>query len=76
VVRSSPPPAPAPLTDVVTPCPAPNALWVPGYWDYNGSGYTWTAGHWEIPPPATTTYVASHWETRNGANVFVRGYWQ
>jgi len=76
VVQSAPPAAPAPLADVVTPSPAPNALWVPGYWNYNGSGYTWTAGHWEIPPPASTTYIASHWETRNGANVFVRGYWQ
>ena len=76
VVTAPPPAAPAPLADNITPSPAPNALWVPGYWDYNGSGYTWTAGHWQIPPPATTTYVASHWETRNGTNVFVRGYWQ
>jgi uncharacterized protein YcfJ len=74
--QTPPPAAPAPLTDVVTPSPAPNALWVPGYWDFNGTGYAWTAGHWEIPPPMSTTYVASHWETRNGANVFVRGYWR
>ena len=56
--------------------PAPNALWIPGYWDYNGNGYTWTAGHWEIPPPASTTYVAAHWENRGEANVFVRAHWR
>ena len=70
------PPAPAPLADNVTPPPASNALWVPGYWDYTGNGYTWTAGHWEIPPPASTTYIAAHWENRGDANVFVRGYWR
>jgi hypothetical protein len=76
MVQQSPPAPPAPLADTVTPSPAPNALWVPGYWDFNGTTYTWTAGHWEIPPPMSTTYVAAHWETRAGANVFVRGYWQ
>jgi hypothetical protein len=71
-----PPAAPAPLNDVIPPSPGANALWVPGYWDYNGTGYTWTAGHWEIPPPMATTYTAAHWEVQGGANVFVRGYWR
>jgi len=76
IVQQAPPAVPAPLNDVMPPSPGANALWVPGYWDFNGSAYTWTAGHWEIPPPMSTTYVAAHWETRAGANVFVRGYWQ
>ena len=78
LVQQGPPPAPpAPSNaDVVTPSPAPNALWVPGYWDYNGSGYAWAAGHWELPPPNAQTYVAAHWENRAGNYVFVRGYWQ
>ena len=75
-VQAAPPPAPAPLSEVVPPAPAANALWVPGYWDFNGNAYTWTAGHWEIPPPMSTTYIAAHWETRGQANVFVRGYWR
>ncbi len=78
VVQSGPPPAPPapPNADVVTPSPSPNALWVPGYWDYNGSGYAWAAGHWELPPPNAQTYIAAHWENRAGSYVFVRGYWQ
>lgn len=75
-VEEAPPAPPAPLVDNVTPSLAPNALWVPGYWDFNGNGYTWTAGHWEIPPPASTTYVAAHWENRPEGNVFVRAYWR
>jgi hypothetical protein len=76
VVTQAPPQAPAPLNDVMPPSPGANALWIPGYWDFNGTSYTWTAGHWEIPPPMSTTYVAAHWEVRDNANVFVRGYWR
>jgi hypothetical protein len=77
-VQQGPPPTPpAPQTaDVVTPAPSSNALWVPGYWDYNGTGYAWAAGHWELPPPNAQTYIAAHWENRSGNYVFVRGYWQ
>lgn len=73
--QAVPPAAPAPYKDVVTPSPAPNAAWIPGYWDYNGTSYAWSAGHWEIPPAGSSIYVAPHWEVQNGANVFVRGYW-
>ncbi|MBL9203768.1 MAG: YXWGXW repeat-containing protein [Opitutaceae bacterium] len=72
------PPAPPPPQggDVMTAPPAPNAIWVPGYWSWDGRGYSWLKGRWEIPPPATSTYVAAHWEQRGGAYVFVQPYWQ
>jgi hypothetical protein len=76
VVAAVPPAPPAPLSEAVPPAPASNALWVPGYWDFNGSGYTWTGGRWEIPPPMSTSYIAAHWETQGNASVFVRGYWR
>lgn len=76
VIQQGPPAAPAPISEVVPPAPAANAVWIPGYWDFNGTGYAWSAGHWEIPPPMSTTYIAAHWETRDYVNVFVRGYWR
>jgi len=78
VVREAPPAQPAPpqAADVVPPAPSSNAVWIPGYWDYNGSGYSWAAGHWEIPPANSQSYVSAHWENRGGTYVFVRGYWQ
>jgi len=76
VAQPARPVAPEPLTEVVPPAPASNAVWVPGYWDFNGTGYVWTSGRWEIPPPMSTSYIAAHWETRDDANVFVRGYWR
>ena len=77
VVEQGPPPTPAPpqLNETVGPAPSPSAIWIPGYWDYNGSGYTWSAGHWEIPPPNSQSYVSAHWENRSGTFVFVRGAW-
>jgi hypothetical protein len=56
--------------------PAANAVWIPGYWTSDGRAYTWTSGHWEIPPPNARAYVAAHWENSGGVPVYVPGHWQ
>ena len=71
-----PPPGPPPAADNIPPSPAPNALWIPGYWSYDGVRYGWMAGHWEIPPPNARTYMAAHWENQGNGYAFVQGYWQ
>ena len=70
---SQPPPAPQ---EVQPPAPAPNAVWVAGYWTYDGRAYTWMSGRWEVPPPFATAYVPAHNEVRNGQTVYVPGYWR
>ncbi len=77
-VVETPPPSPPALPPQPPPGatpPAPNALWVPGYWSFDGARYTWVDAHWEVPPPLAKSYVAAHWEPRNGGYVFVPGYW-
>lgn len=69
----TPPPTPV---DVVPPQPASNAIWVAGYWIYDGRSYTWMSGRWEVPPPLANTYVPAHSETQNGRLVFVPGHWR
>lgn len=69
-------PPPPPTRDLVTAPPTPNAVWVHGYWSWDGRGYTWVAGHWEVPPPTAKTYVAAHWEFRDNQYIFVQPYWQ
>jgi hypothetical protein len=73
---SAPPPPPAPPAETIPTAPAPNALWIPGYWTFDGTRYTWTGGRWEIPPPNARTYVAAHWENQGGTPVFVQGSWR
>jgi hypothetical protein len=73
--QTAPTPPPTPV-DVVPPQPAANAVWVQGYWIYDGRSYTWVRGRWEVPPPYAHTYVPAHSEMRNGQLVHVPGYWQ
>lgn len=70
------PPMPAPIPEAPTTQPSSDTTWVPGYYSYNGNGYTWVSGHWEAPPTGTHVFVSPHWEQRNGSYVFVPGYWQ
>jgi hypothetical protein len=70
-----PPPPPVPTETVPAP-PAPGALWIPGYWTFDGRAYAWTSGRWEIPPPNVRAYVAAHWESRPEGYAFVPGYWR
>ena len=76
LVAQPPPPPPPPGSEVVTVQPAPNAVWVPGYWAFNGVQYIWLAGSWQIPPPYHHHYVRARWLWRNGGYVYVRGYWR
>jgi len=76
VASEAPPPPPAPPAENITAPPAPNALWIPGYWIYNGSQYSWSGGHWEVPPANARTYVAAHWENQGGTPVYVQGSWR
>ncbi len=77
-VVTSPPPPPPPRVEVVNVRrPAPAAVWINGYWLYDGRGYIWVAAHWEVPPPRAQVYVQPRWvRHRNGGYVYIRGYWQ
>lgn len=76
VVRYMPPPPPPPQAEAVPPPPVANALWVPGFWTFDGRAYAWNTGHWEVPPPNAQAYVAAHYESRQNGVVFVPGYWR
>jgi len=71
-----PPPAPPQAADIVPPVPSPNAVWISGYWAFDGRGYVWLAGHWEVPPPDVRVYVAAHWEREGSHYRYVPSYWQ
>ena len=74
-VQGIPTPPPTPV-ETMPPQPAPNAVWIAGYWIYDGRSFTWMSGRWEVPPPFAHTYVPAHSEMRNGQLVHVPGYWR
>ncbi len=76
VVQAAPTTPPPTPREIVPPAPAQNAVWVAGYWIYDGRSYAWTSGRWEIPPPMARVYVPAHSEQRHGQMVFVPGHWQ
>jgi hypothetical protein len=77
-VTEQPPAPPPPPREVVVVRPAPQALWVQGYYLYTGRGnrYEWVPGHWEVPPPRYHTFVRPRWERRDDGYVYIRGYWR
>lgn len=77
-VVTQPPPAPPPRVERTRAVrPAPQAVWIGGYWLYDGRGYAWVAGHWEVPPPNCQVYVPARWvRQRSGGYIYVRGHWR
>lgn len=67
--------APPPLL-VETPPPPPftGAVWVGGYWVWQGN-WVWAAGRWMAPPRPAYVWVNPYYEHRAGAVVFVDGFW-
>jgi len=62
---------------VQPPAPAPNYIWSPGYWAYDGNsgGYYWVPGTW-VPAPAVGVYwTPGYWGWNGAAFVFNSGYW-
>jgi hypothetical protein len=75
---TQPPPPPPQRVEVVNAVrPAPAAVWINGYWLFDGRGYLWVASHWEVPPPRCHVYVTPRWvRHHHGRYVYIRGYWQ
>jgi len=83
VVMDQPPPPPPPPREVVVVRPAErSAVWIRGYWAYEGhegrrgDRYAWVPGHWEAPPARVSAFVEPHWVQRGHAYVYVQGYWR
>ena len=63
---------PAPRVVAVRPvAPAPDYLWVDGYWYPVNGHYHWHAGYWTRPP-----YAGAHWVApRHDGQRYYGGYW-
>jgi len=67
----APPPM---LVEAPPPPPFPYAVWVGGYWVWQGN-WVWAHGQWMAPPRAQYVWVHPYYEHRGGAVIFISGYW-
>ena len=72
-VEGAPPP---PQSEIVVAAPAPDYVWVTGFWSWNAGRHVWVAGRWERPPHGLHAWVAPRWERRGHGYVLVRGFWR
>ena len=71
-VRKAPPPV---RVEVRPAKPFPTAVWISGYWRWNGTRYVWVAGRW-VRPRRGYAWVPGHWRhTRHGWR-WVPGHWK
>ena len=71
LVGWAPPPM---LVETVAPLPFAGAVWVGGYWVWEGN-WVWAAGRWAPPPQPNYVWVHPYYENRDGAVVFITGHW-
>jgi hypothetical protein len=63
---------PAPYAETYGVAPFPGALWIGGYWGWEGGRHVWTPGRWEHPRPGyhwvprTWTRQGNGWHQHGG----------
>jgi hypothetical protein len=67
----APPPM---LVEAPPPVPFASAVWVGGYWVWQGN-WVWAHGHWVGPPRPDYLWVHPYYEHRGDAVIFIDGHW-
>jgi hypothetical protein len=67
----APPPM---LVEAPPPMPFMGAVWVGGYWVWQGN-WVWAHGHWMGPPQPDYVWVHPYYEHRGDAVIFIDGHW-
>ncbi|MDE3011986.1 MAG: hypothetical protein KGI67_13965, partial [Pseudomonadota bacterium] len=70
-VAYAPPPM---LVEYPPPQPFFQAVWIGGYWVWDGD-WVWAAGRWAPPPRPGYYWVHPYYEHRDTAVVFITGHW-
>jgi hypothetical protein len=54
------------LTERRTPSPFRGAVWIQGYWGWDGGQHTWVAGHWSAPQHRAAVWTPDRWTRAKG----------
>jgi hypothetical protein len=55
--------------------PAPNSVWMPGYWAWGYDGYYWVPGTWTYAPQPGYLWTPGYWGWNAGNYAWNQGYW-
>ena len=66
---------PAPPTETPTPAPVRAAVWISGFWQWDGGNWVWVPGSWQLRPSATVTWRATTWQPRGSVHILIPGGW-
>lgn len=55
--------------------PAPDFLWMPGYWAWDDAGYYWVPGTWVMAPRHGYLWTPGYWAWGSGLYYWHQGYW-
>lgn len=70
------PAAPPPLQPETAPvAPVRTAVWLAGFWQWNGADWVWIPGSWQLRPEARVTWRAPEWRPRGKVHVLIPGGW-
>lgn len=67
-------PPPPPQEEYIGAPPYPGAVYVNGYWAWEGNRHVWRRGYWDRGRPGRV-YYPNRWEQRGNRYVFRRGGW-
>jgi hypothetical protein len=67
----APPPA---KSEAPPPAPVASAVWVGGFWQWNGTSWVWIAGSYQLRPPQMS-WRAPEWRARGSVHVLIPGGW-
>jgi hypothetical protein len=65
---------PVPQVEVIPAVPFARAVWVGGFWRWQGGRHYWVPGHY-IQPVAGHRFVPHRWENNGGRWVLRGGFW-
>lgn len=66
---------PVPRVVVAPRQPFAGAIWVHGYWRWNGRCHVWVDGH-HLRPRKGYVYMPGHWQHDRHGWYWVEGYWR
>lgn len=72
VVPWAPPPM---LVEEPAPEPFPDAVWIGGFWVWQGT-WVWDYGRWVEPPQPGYVWVQPYYEHRGEVVLFITGHWE